>query len=196
MQPRSARVEDDEDKDLKMALQMSLEEAKRAGIDTGTPSRTEPAKPIQPSTIRRVEEEDEDLKAAIAASLKDMESKKTMEYPSVQPSTSSSAPVPTNTTSTVNTTNMAPNQYQVCFKISQTDFQLSVPNNELSALEAENITLFATLIERMSSAPPGAILREPKIQELYEAVSALKPRLARSLSTVVGTYGNPLHSLS
>jgi hepatocyte growth factor-regulated tyrosine kinase substrate len=56
-------------------------------------------------------------------------------------------------------------------------------------LEAENITLFATLIERMQSSPPGAILREPRIQELYEAVSALKPKLGRSLSTVVGTYG-------
>ncbi len=59
-------------------------------------------------------------------------------------------------------------------------------------LEAENITLFATLIERMQSSPPGAILREPRIQELYEAVSALKPKLGRTLSTVVGTYGKPL----
>lgn len=62
-------------------------------------------------------------------------------------------------------------------------------NNELSALEAENITLFATLIERMQSSPPGTILREPRIQELYEAVSALKPKLGRTLSNVVGTYG-------
>jgi growth factor-regulated tyrosine kinase substrate len=42
----------------------------------------------------------------------------------------------------------------------------------------------------MQSSPPGAILREPRIQELYEAVSALKPKLGRTLSTVVGTYGN------
>jgi len=41
----------------------------------------------------------------------------------------------------------------------------------------------------MQSSPPGTILREPKIQELYEAVTALKPKLGRSLSTVVGTYG-------
>jgi growth factor-regulated tyrosine kinase substrate len=52
--------------------------------------------------------------------------------------------------------------------------------------------LFATLIDRMQSSPPGAILREPRIQELYEAVSALKPKLGRTLSSVVGTYGIPL----
>ena len=67
--------------------------------------------------------------------------------------------------------------------------KLQVPTGELSALEAKNITLFATLIERMQSSPPGTILCEPRIQELYEAVSALKPKLGRTLSTVVGTYG-------
>ena len=90
MQPRSARVEDDDDKDLKLALQMSLEEAKRIGIDTQhTSSRPEPPKPVtqpvpaQPAITESTE--DEDLKAAIAASLKDMESKKPTDYPSVHP---------------------------------------------------------------------------------------------------------------
>lgn len=90
LQPRSARVEDDDDKDLKLALQMSLEEARRSGIDAQrTPSRPEPPKPDTqpvPAQTDNIENtEDEDLKAAIAASLKDMESKKTMDYPSVQP---------------------------------------------------------------------------------------------------------------
>lgn len=84
MQPRNARVEDDDDKDLKLALQMSLEEAKRTGINTQSgPSRPEPSVGTSQSNInqRTQDNEDEDLKAAIAASLKDMEEKKTVEYP-------------------------------------------------------------------------------------------------------------------
>ena len=94
MQPRSARIEDDNDKDLKLALQMSLEEATRAGLNTQTtPSRPQLTKPItQPSVVHGTDDaDDEDLKAAIAASLKDMEEKKAVDSPSLQ-SISSSAP--------------------------------------------------------------------------------------------------------
>lgn len=110
MQPRSARVEDDDDKDLKLALQMSLEEAKRSGIDTQLPtSRAEPPKIVsQPVVTQRTESsEDEDLKAAIAASLKDMEAKKTMEYPSIRPISQSPQ------VNATETTDNASSQYQV-----------------------------------------------------------------------------------
>ena len=103
MHPRSARVEDDDDRDLKLALQMSLEEAKRSGMDAQPAApKSEPVKPVvQPTVTRNTQEEDEDLKAAIAASLKDMESKKTVQYPSVQPvSSQQSQPIATSPTST------------------------------------------------------------------------------------------------
>jgi hepatocyte growth factor-regulated tyrosine kinase substrate len=94
LQPRSARIEDDDDGDLKMALQMSLEEAQRAGVVTSqpTPPRQEPSRPTRQIYQQTDSGEDEDLKAAIAASLKDMEAKKTMQYPSVQPSQPASEP--------------------------------------------------------------------------------------------------------
>ena len=186
MQPRSARVEDDDDKDLKMALAMSLEEAKRMGIAADAPTPSKPPAPVAQSkpvvnTVARPkpEEEDEDLKAAIAASLKDMEAKMALENSYAAPVSQAASP----STSTVingstSTTNGVPS-------ISQYQY---APSNELTPLEAENITLFATLIDRMQSAPPGTILREPHIQELYEAVSALKPKLGRTLSNVVGKY--------
>lgn len=107
MQPRSARVEADDDKDLKLALQMSLEEAKRAGISSPAPPiQAEPPKPVAQSTAQNTAEgEDEDLKAAIAASLKDMESKKTMQYPTLQ-QTQTPQPAPTTATA-------PPSQFQV-----------------------------------------------------------------------------------
>ena len=193
MQPRSARVEDDDDKDLKMALAMSLEEAKRMGInaDAQAPSKAfapapvvqnKPAPVVSAVAAPKPEEEDEDLKAAIAASLKDMETKKALENSYASPvSATVPEPVPSTSTAVVGSaspTNGVP---------STTQYQYA-PSNELTPLEAENITLFATLIDRMQSAPPGTILREPHIQELYEAVSALKPKLGRTLSNVVGKY--------
>jgi growth factor-regulated tyrosine kinase substrate len=180
MQPRSARVEDDDDKDLKLALQMSLEEAKRTGISTQPPPiQVAPPNPATQSNEQNAGEvEDEDLKVAIAASLKDMQSKKTMQYPSIQQTAQQASQQASQQTPHAVLPDTAPIQFQVS-------------SVELSTLEAENITLFATLIERMQSSPPGAILREPRIQELYEAVSALKPKLGRTLSTVVGKYGTP-----
>lgn len=88
MQPRNARIEDDDDKDLKMALQMSLEEAKRHShpLPSAVPQPESAQSAVQPPNPTRNTEdaEDEDLKAAIAASLKDMEVKKAIEYPNVQ----------------------------------------------------------------------------------------------------------------
>lgn len=181
MQPRNARVEDDDDNDLKLALQMSLEEAKRAGgysIDIPRPQRESRLGNASTKAANPEEVEDMALKAAIAASLKDLEENRTPNYPSIRESN----PRPTSP---------PPAPYPACVHSRLCANQLQMSNNELSSIEAENITLFATLIERMQSSPPGTILRDPKIQELYEAVTALKPKLGRSLSSVVGTYGIP-----
>jgi len=177
MQPRNARVEDDDDNDLKPALQMSLEEAKRAGsIDIPRPQTENRLGNASTKAGNPEEVEDMALKAAIAASLKDLEENRTPDYPSMRESNPRPiSPLP------------APYPAGVHSRLYANKLQMS--NNELSSIEAENITLFATLIERMQSSPPGSILRDPKIQELYEAVTALKPKLGRSLSSVVGTYG-------
>jgi hepatocyte growth factor-regulated tyrosine kinase substrate len=78
MQPRSARVEDDDDRDLRLALQMSLEEATRASNAIAGASVT--GQSAKTSEVNRTETpldvEDVELKEAIAASLRDMEEKK------------------------------------------------------------------------------------------------------------------------
>ncbi|KAK5714733.1 Vacuolar protein-sorting-associated protein 27 [Elasticomyces elasticus] len=189
-QPRSARVEHDTgfDADLKRALEMSLEDSKGQGGAGYVPQVPVQSKPAQqtnggssgvakaPEAKKKVAEEAEleaDLEAAIAASLKDMETQKTRHARELKDrsTTTSSAP-------------LAAAQYR--------------PNNqfELTPVEGENINLFATLVDRLQHQPPGTILREPQIQELYESIGTLRPKLARTYGETMSKHDTllDLHS--
>ncbi|KAL6172961.1 Vacuolar protein-sorting-associated protein 27 [Exserohilum turcicum] len=162
MEPRNARVEDSFDADLKRALEMSLDEAKGNG-SAGFVSQSQlqsSSKPTNGATKKQPEEEeDADLAAAIAASLADMEEQK--------------------------------RKYSTTFREQASHADGSVPfvapknDYELTPVEAENINLFSTLVDRLQHQPPGTILREPQIQELYESIGKLRPKLAR-------TYGETM----
>ncbi|KUJ12555.1 ubiquitin binding protein [Mollisia scopiformis] len=168
MQPRSARVDDGFDEDLKRALAMSLEEVNgHAGSGYVPQSKQQPsAAPAITNGTSKVstkpaEEEDDDLKAAIAASLADMEEQKkrhaaTIKEQAANSDTKASGPI----------------------VLPKNDY-------ELTPVEAENINLFSTLVDRLQTQPPGTILREPQIQELYESIGKLRPKLAR-------TYGETM----
>ncbi|EFX01348.1 vacuolar sorting-associated protein [Grosmannia clavigera kw1407] len=180
MQPRDARVEDSFDEDLKRALAMSLEEVqshsrgyvKSATTDassapakiSGQPEASSEPVPSWKAAADKspAEEEDDDLQAAIAASLADMEEQKKQHTAALKEQThgASSAPL------------TAP------FTLPKNDY-------ELTPVEAENINLFSTLVDRLQTQPPGTILREPQIQELYDSIGALRPKLAR-------TYGETM----
>lgn len=173
MQPRNARVEDDGfDADLKMALKMSLEESQGGRSTSGYVSQSQLKSTPKPSTAqvsKPSEEEDEDaeLKAAIAASLADMEEQKkksAWNNPSVAAANNHAA-----VTSTAR------------------------PDYELSPTEAENINLFSTLVNKLQNQPPGTILREPGIQELYESIGKLRPKLARTFGETMSKYGERRH---
>ncbi|GJC89681.1 vacuolar protein sorting-associated protein 27 [Colletotrichum liriopes] len=166
MQPRNARVDDAFDEDLKKALAMSLEEVKGYSQGYVAPTANGPSGPKvngnpEPVASHGADEEDDDLKAAIAASLADMEEQKQRHATALKEQTSSAGPNPTQ--------------------------QFSLPKNdyELTPVEAENINLFATLVDRLQTQPPGTILREPQIQELYDSIGTLRPKLAR-------TYGETM----
>ncbi|KAK8069357.1 hypothetical protein PG994_005973 [Apiospora phragmitis] len=168
MQPRNARVDDAFDEDLKKALAMSLEEVQNhSALGKGyvpNTTNTNQAKSHTPEPLasKAAEEEDDDLKAAIAASLADMEEQKKRHAAALKEQANSNQPVAAG----------AP------FVLPRNDY-------ELSLVEAENINLFSTLVDRLQTQPPGTILREPQIQELYDSIGALRPKLAR-------TYGETM----
>lgn len=160
MQPRSARVEHSSfDEDLKRALEMSLEEAK-GGSGSGYVPQSQAKKETKPRTngTGNEEEEDADLKAAIALSLKEAEEQAKKHAANFRKAS----------TNGVSASSSQP------FVVPKNDYELSV-------MEAENINLFSTLVDRLQHQPPGTILREPQIQELYESIGKLRPKLARTL---------------
>jgi growth factor-regulated tyrosine kinase substrate len=175
MQPRDARVDDGFDEDLKKALEMSLDEVKgRSGSGfvpqsqlqsqrNGT-NHTSHSRPVMPKVPE--EEDDAELKAAIAASLADVEEQKKKHAVALkqQSSRGSSSSTPANYVAQKN-------------------------NYELTPVEAENINLFSTLVDRLQNQPAGTILREPQIQELYESIGALRPKLARTYGETMSKHG-------
>jgi len=173
MQPRNARVDDSFDEDLKKALAMSLEEVQShsrgyatQSAEERTPTRARVNGNSSPSrNVGAVEEEDEDLKAAIAASLADMEEQKKKHAAALKEQTHSANDADT------------------------TPFTLPKNDYELTPVEAENINLFSTLVDRLQTQPPGTILREPQIQELYDSIGQLRPKLARTYGETMSKHG-------
>ena len=206
LQPRDARVQDNDDEDLKLALQMSLEESQRSG---NVPKVQQPFKPADPTPAAIKsgdDEEDANFKAAIEASLRDLKIQPAAQQQQPPPQQDTGFHYPTVTRSQPRDTYISPKHAPLSTQQAPPPTQQAPPPtqqqrsqppqrparqetlSELSSNDIDNISLFATLIEKMLSAPPGTILREPRIQELYESIETLRPRLNKSLSSTIDRY--------
>lgn len=170
IQPRNARIQDSFDADLKKALEMSLEDSKgHSGAGYVSQAQLQSSAKAKmtngTSNARKSKEEDDDpeLKAAIAASLRDMEEQKKKHAAALKQQTSSS------------TSARPPATVK--------------PDYELTPVEAENINLFSTLVDRLKDQPPGTILRQAEIQELYDSIGNLRPKLARTYGETMSKHG-------
>lgn len=169
-QPRAAGAGQGFDADLKRALEMSLEETKGQGSGFVSQRQTQSSQ-VRAAKVdgrderqSRIKDDDEDdeLKAAIEASLVDMEEQKKQHAETLR-----------SQSSRLNGVGAPPRR----------------PENDLSLVEAENINLFSTLVDRLQHQPPGTILREPQIQELYDSIGSLRPKLARTYGETMSKHG-------
>ncbi|KAK7205142.1 hypothetical protein BZA70DRAFT_279169 [Myxozyma melibiosi] len=173
-----SKVASREEDDLQRALRLSLEDAK----PTGSSGFVDPLKvvpvPTKEAVIPTSDYEDPDMKAAIEASLRDMQSQQQQKAPEPAAAAAAAAyPTYGNSTSSIKpvTAAAAPPP--------------PPPSaNQLSLTEIENINLFSILVDHMQNEPRGALMRDPKMQELYDNVIGLRPKFSRSVAESIGKY--------
>ena len=210
---RSMPVEDDEDEELKRAIELSLQESQGFAVSAPAP-QPQPQQPA-PSTDEN-EEEDEDMKAAIAASLREYEQQESIkqqfnqqEQQSVPQFNQPSEPesdfynisIPQYQSYQPNQFNqqqMQPvQQYQ---QYNQTGPDPQYPPQhapqqppkveDLSQQEEENINLFITLMNSIKNdtKKKANILYDSNLNELHAKVITLKPKVNKSLRVAIEKY--------
>lgn len=68
-----------------------------------------------------------------------------------------------------------------------TDLEMK-SHSHLSSLEEHDILLFASLVEKVKSEPPTAVLENPQLQQLYQKVLGTKLKLNQTLNDTYSKY--------
>lgn len=151
-----------EDADLQRALKLSLESTSRGPSYDNNRSY----KPAHNNDDDEDEDEDEDMKAALAASLRDMEESKKPQSDTSGLYSHSSVPIKESSPAT-------------------TAVASKLVSNDLSHVEIELISMYTYMVDQLQKQPPGAILRDTKLQQLNETVMLLRPKFANALKSSV-----------
>ncbi|KAF9425969.1 Vacuolar protein-sorting-associated protein 27 [Podila epigama] len=152
---------ENEDEDLKRAIELSLKEANsRPGYSAPSAKNNDAVKP--PTTTSH-DEEDADLLAAIEASLKDTK---------ISAVSSSGA--------SGSSQGQRPSAYDT-YTFSVPQQEISAPaSNELTETEKTNIDLFSSLVDRIQQVN-GDVAGNREVQALYEQISKLQTKLALAI---------------
>ncbi|RIA95005.1 hypothetical protein C1645_689367 [Glomus cerebriforme] len=151
---------DQEDEEIKKAIELSLKEAENK----------KHFQPAQQKVVKPTESEDDDLAAAIEASLREM---------NINQARSSSYAQQSSYTANSNYSSIyTPYDSKLSNPVSS-----SAPH-ELSTIEAENIYQFSELLEKIQQSG-GDLMRDRQVQELYDKIGELKPKLTKNLAETI-----------
>lgn len=202
----SATDVDDEDEQLRKAIELSLKES--GGIETaGSAPQAAPIREPEPAPQPdNIEEEDPEMKAAIAASLKEFESQEKMHklreeqqrptetqtikeeepqssfYDNVLPFEQQSNPFVDSQVDNSSRERLTPSAH-----IEKHKPQV---NNEFSQQDEETINLYITLMNGVRNDPTRAnnILYDKDLAQLHARINQLKPKLNKSLRSSIEKY--------
>lgn len=205
---------DDEDEQLRKAIELSLQDS---GVKVGSYNQPIPSPPLPsvPAVVPKVAEDDEDeeMKAAIAASLKEFEAQERFKPTEpVQQPAAQRQPVETQPDFYSNVTlfdgqndysqneqqrnfgqnfnqnfNQPPIQQQ---QPTQQQAQHTKPAEDLTQAEEESINLFIALMNQVKSdrLKQSSIVYDSDLSELHNKVIQLKPKLNKSLRGSIERY--------
>lgn len=207
---------DDEDEQLRKAIELSLQDS---GVRVGSYNQPPPSPPlpaIPPPSVPKIapplneEEEDEDMKAAIAASLKEFEAQERLYKQPVQQEPTPQVQSPAQPQSDFySNVSLFDGQGEVPF--TQPNFnqqpqqqnygqpppqqqpipaQTTKPVEDLTQAEEESIDLFITLMNQVKNdrLKQTSIIYDSKLSELHNKVIQLKPKLNKSLRSAIERY--------
>ncbi|AGO12989.1 AaceriAFL176Cp [[Ashbya] aceris (nom. inval.)] len=165
---RSRLERDEEDDDLRRAIELSLRESKNQDTVVPSVTRADKSDPVKG-------EEDPELLAAIQASLREHQ----LEQERQSAAAAAAAKQLTPPEPTVQLPHpMDPRQAPVA--------QQRYSN--LTNQEEDDIYLFANLVEKMKGQPMNSVLEDTQLQMLYQKVLGTRPRLNQSLNETFHKY--------